>query len=71
MPNDCAGKGEVDFIVCADLIACVAYLEITDLPVYLLCSNDAPGDASIAKLMDSLVNKPGFGTRCMRGDPIL
>ncbi|XP_055488379.1 phospholipid-transporting ATPase ABCA1-like [Leucoraja erinacea] len=38
---------------------------------YTFISNDAPGDASIAKLMDSLVNKPGFGTRCMRGDPIL
>uniref|UniRef100_UPI00398F4B51 phospholipid-transporting ATPase ABCA1-like n=1 Tax=Pristiophorus japonicus TaxID=55135 RepID=UPI00398F4B51 len=38
---------------------------------YTFISNDAPGDANTAKLLDSLVNKPGFGTRCMKGNPIL
>ncbi|XP_062905004.1 phospholipid-transporting ATPase ABCA1-like [Mobula hypostoma] len=37
---------------------------------YTFISNDAPGDANTASLLDSLINEPGFGTRCMRGDPI-
>ncbi|MGH0117824.1 UNVERIFIED_CONTAM: hypothetical protein FKN15_039995 [Acipenser sinensis] len=38
---------------------------------YTFISNDAPEDAHIQKLFGALTNKPGFGTRCMSGDPIL
>uniref|UniRef100_A0A668AYJ0 P-type phospholipid transporter n=1 Tax=Myripristis murdjan TaxID=586833 RepID=A0A668AYJ0_9TELE len=30
-------------------------------------SDDAPGDANMQKLLNSLVDFPGFGTRCMEG----
>ncbi|XP_030594647.1 phospholipid-transporting ATPase ABCA1b isoform X2 [Archocentrus centrarchus] len=30
-------------------------------------SDDAPGDANMQKLLDALLNAPGFGTRCMDG----
>uniref|UniRef100_A0A669BVQ2 ATP binding cassette subfamily A member 1 n=1 Tax=Oreochromis niloticus TaxID=8128 RepID=A0A669BVQ2_ORENI len=30
-------------------------------------SDDAPGDANMQKLLDALLNVPGFGTRCMDG----
>ncbi|XP_033890331.3 phospholipid-transporting ATPase ABCA1-like [Acipenser ruthenus] len=38
---------------------------------YTFISNDAPEDAHIQKLFGALTSKPGFGTRCMSGDPIL
>ncbi|XP_072373374.1 phospholipid-transporting ATPase ABCA1-like [Scyliorhinus torazame] len=38
---------------------------------YTFISNDAPGDEHTETLLDSLVNKPGFGIRCMEGNPIL
>ncbi|XP_019733077.1 ATP-binding cassette sub-family A member 1 isoform X2 [Hippocampus comes] len=33
-------------------------------------SNDAPGNAEVSEVVETLVNDPGFGTRCMDGDPI-
>ncbi|MGH0121051.1 UNVERIFIED_CONTAM: hypothetical protein FKN15_049426 [Acipenser sinensis] len=37
---------------------------------YTFISNDVPEDAHIQKLFGALTSKPGFGTRCMSGDPI-
>uniref|UniRef100_A0A8C2TQN9 P-type phospholipid transporter n=1 Tax=Coturnix japonica TaxID=93934 RepID=A0A8C2TQN9_COTJA len=37
---------------------------------YTFISNDAPEDAGTQKLLDALLNKPGFGTRCMQGHSI-
>uniref|UniRef100_A0A4W3JP09 ABC transporter domain-containing protein n=1 Tax=Callorhinchus milii TaxID=7868 RepID=A0A4W3JP09_CALMI len=38
---------------------------------YTFISNDAPGDANTEEVLNSLVNNnPGFGTRCMKGNPI-
>uniref|UniRef100_A0A670KEM8 ATP binding cassette subfamily A member 1 n=1 Tax=Podarcis muralis TaxID=64176 RepID=A0A670KEM8_PODMU len=34
---------------------------------YTFISNDAPEDTGTQKLLDALLNKPGFGTRCMEG----
>ncbi|XP_070769048.1 phospholipid-transporting ATPase ABCA1b [Enoplosus armatus] len=33
-------------------------------------SDDAPGDANMQKLLNALLDPPGFGTRCMDGHPI-
>ncbi|XP_077355005.1 phospholipid-transporting ATPase ABCA1 [Festucalex cinctus] len=33
-------------------------------------SNDAPGNANVSEVVETLVNNPGFGTRCMDSDPI-
>ncbi|XP_044061667.1 phospholipid-transporting ATPase ABCA1b isoform X2 [Siniperca chuatsi] len=33
-------------------------------------SDDAPGDANMQKLLNALLDAPGFGTRCMDGHPI-
>ncbi|KAM9795168.1 LOW QUALITY PROTEIN: phospholipid-transporting ATPase ABCA1b [Neosynchiropus ocellatus] len=33
-------------------------------------SDDAPGDVSTQRLLDSLLDAPGLGTRCMEGTPI-
>ncbi|XP_078145249.1 phospholipid-transporting ATPase ABCA1b isoform X2 [Centroberyx gerrardi] len=33
-------------------------------------SDDAPGDANMQKLLNTLMDTPGFGTRCMEGHPI-
>uniref|UniRef100_A0A673CYV6 P-type phospholipid transporter n=1 Tax=Sphaeramia orbicularis TaxID=375764 RepID=A0A673CYV6_9TELE len=33
-------------------------------------SNDSPDDANVSRVVETLVNNPGFGTRCMKGDPI-
>uniref|UniRef100_A0A8D0GXJ4 P-type phospholipid transporter n=1 Tax=Sphenodon punctatus TaxID=8508 RepID=A0A8D0GXJ4_SPHPU len=38
---------------------------------YTFISNDAPDDAGTQKLLDALINEPGFGTRCMEGHSIL
>ncbi|XP_061620276.1 phospholipid-transporting ATPase ABCA1-like isoform X1 [Phyllopteryx taeniolatus] len=40
------------------------------LPQTTFFSNDAPGNAEASKVVETLVNNPGFGTRCMDGDPI-
>uniref|UniRef100_A0A8C5UIB8 P-type phospholipid transporter n=1 Tax=Malurus cyaneus samueli TaxID=2593467 RepID=A0A8C5UIB8_9PASS len=37
---------------------------------YTFISNDAPEDAGTHKLLDALLDKPGFGTRCMEGHSI-
>ncbi|XP_074478981.1 phospholipid-transporting ATPase ABCA1 isoform X1 [Sebastes fasciatus] len=41
-----------------------------DLPQTTFYSNDMPGNAEVSRVVENLVNKPGFGTRCMDGDPI-
>ncbi|CAJ1086292.1 LOW QUALITY PROTEIN: phospholipid-transporting ATPase ABCA1-like [Xyrichtys novacula] len=40
------------------------------LPQTTFYSNDLPGNAEVSKVVETLVNTPGFGTRCMDGDPI-
>ncbi|XP_046904791.1 phospholipid-transporting ATPase ABCA1-like isoform X1 [Hypomesus transpacificus] len=40
------------------------------LPQTAFFSNDGPDKLEVSRVVDSLVNKPGFGTRCMTGDPI-
>uniref|UniRef100_A0A3P9ATS2 P-type phospholipid transporter n=1 Tax=Maylandia zebra TaxID=106582 RepID=A0A3P9ATS2_9CICH len=40
------------------------------LPQTTFYSNDGPGNMEVSQVVESLVNKPGFGTRCMKGDPI-
>ncbi|KAI1887790.1 hypothetical protein AGOR_G00193990 [Albula goreensis] len=37
---------------------------------FTFISNDAPEDTSTQKLLSALTDGPGFGTRCMEGDPI-
>ncbi|XP_059210648.1 phospholipid-transporting ATPase ABCA1-like [Centropristis striata] len=41
-----------------------------DPPQSTFYSNDMPDNAEVSKVVDTLVNNPGFGTRCMNGDPI-
>ncbi|XP_008325095.1 ATP-binding cassette sub-family A member 1 isoform X1 [Cynoglossus semilaevis] len=41
------------------------------LPQNTFFSNDMPNDTEVSQVVESLVNSPGFGTRCMEGDPIL
>ncbi|XP_068444522.1 phospholipid-transporting ATPase ABCA1-like [Clinocottus analis] len=41
-----------------------------DLPQTTFYSNDGPTNVEVGKVVETLVNKPGFGTRCMNGDPI-
>uniref|UniRef100_A0A8C7ZZ47 ABC transporter domain-containing protein n=1 Tax=Oryzias sinensis TaxID=183150 RepID=A0A8C7ZZ47_9TELE len=33
-------------------------------------SNDMPEDANVSRVVETLVDNPGFGTRCMEGNPI-
>nr|ALU63310.1 ATP-binding cassette transporter subfamily A member 1-like protein [Oryzias melastigma] len=33
-------------------------------------SDDTPDDANASRVVETLVDNPGFGTRCMEGDPI-
>ncbi|XP_029932419.1 phospholipid-transporting ATPase ABCA1 [Myripristis murdjan] len=40
------------------------------LPQTTFYSNDGPDNMNVSRVVDSLVNNPGFGTRCMIGDPI-
>ncbi|XP_066576539.1 phospholipid-transporting ATPase ABCA1 [Amia ocellicauda] len=37
---------------------------------FTFISNDAADDVNIQKLYGALTSSPGFGTRCMKGDPI-
>nr|XP_055034932.1 phospholipid-transporting ATPase ABCA1b [Misgurnus anguillicaudatus] len=37
---------------------------------FTFISEDAPDDASTQKLLRALLDDPGFGTRCMEGEPI-
>ncbi|CAG5929271.1 unnamed protein product, partial [Menidia menidia] len=41
-----------------------------DVPQTTFYSNDIPENAEVSQVVESLVNNPGFGTRCMNGDPI-
>uniref|UniRef100_H3AJR4 P-type phospholipid transporter n=1 Tax=Latimeria chalumnae TaxID=7897 RepID=H3AJR4_LATCH len=36
---------------------------------FTFISNDAPEDAGTQNLLGTLMNKPGFGTKCMKGNP--
>ncbi|KAK0152457.1 ATP-binding cassette sub-family A member 1 [Merluccius polli] len=36
---------------------------------FAFISNDAPGDLHASRLQGALMDKPGFGTRCMKGEP--
>ncbi|XP_034020928.1 phospholipid-transporting ATPase ABCA1-like [Thalassophryne amazonica] len=40
------------------------------IPQTTFYSDDMPGNAEMSRMVESLVNNPGFGTRCMTGDPI-
>uniref|UniRef100_A0A3Q3WL83 ABC transporter domain-containing protein n=1 Tax=Mola mola TaxID=94237 RepID=A0A3Q3WL83_MOLML len=40
------------------------------LPQTTFYSNDGPDNAEVSRVVETLVNTPGFGTRCMTGDPI-
>ncbi|XP_061664469.1 phospholipid-transporting ATPase ABCA1-like isoform X2 [Syngnathoides biaculeatus] len=40
------------------------------LPQTTFFSDDAPGNPEVSQVVETLVNNPGFGTRCMDGDPI-
>ncbi|XP_032883716.1 retinal-specific phospholipid-transporting ATPase ABCA4 [Amblyraja radiata] len=37
---------------------------------YTFFSNERPSDEKLCQLTEALVNNPGFGTRCMKGNPI-
>lgn len=38
--------------------------------VFNICSNDLPENVEVSQVVETLVNSPGFGTRCMNGNPI-
>ncbi|XP_044040431.1 phospholipid-transporting ATPase ABCA1-like isoform X2 [Siniperca chuatsi] len=40
------------------------------LPQTTFYSNDGPDNVEVSQVVETLVNNPGFGTRCMNGDPI-
>uniref|UniRef100_A0A3B3V8X0 P-type phospholipid transporter n=1 Tax=Poecilia latipinna TaxID=48699 RepID=A0A3B3V8X0_9TELE len=40
------------------------------LPQTTFYSNDMPENLEVSKVTETLLNNPGFGTRCMHGDPI-
>lgn len=40
------------------------------LPQTTFFSKDLPDNAEVSRVVDTLVNTPGFGTRCMDGNPI-
>ncbi|XP_068612159.1 LOW QUALITY PROTEIN: phospholipid-transporting ATPase ABCA1-like [Brachionichthys hirsutus] len=40
------------------------------LPQTTFYSNDGPDSIEVSQVVETLVNSPGFGTRCMNGDPI-
>nr|XP_046235853.1 phospholipid-transporting ATPase ABCA1-like isoform X1 [Scatophagus argus] len=40
------------------------------LPQTTFFSNDGPDNAEVSRVVETLVNSPGFGTRCMIGNPI-
>uniref|UniRef100_A0A3Q1GH78 P-type phospholipid transporter n=1 Tax=Acanthochromis polyacanthus TaxID=80966 RepID=A0A3Q1GH78_9TELE len=41
-----------------------------DLPQTTFYSNDLPESVEVSQVVETLLNNPGFGTRCMNGDPI-
>lgn len=38
--------------------------------VLIIYSKDLPDNAEVSRVVETLVNTPGFGTRCMAGNPI-
>ncbi|KAG7243353.1 hypothetical protein INR49_011809 [Caranx melampygus] len=40
------------------------------LPQTTFYSNDGPDNVEVSQVVETLVNNPGFGTRCMDGNPI-
>uniref|UniRef100_A0A3Q3IW89 ABC transporter domain-containing protein n=1 Tax=Monopterus albus TaxID=43700 RepID=A0A3Q3IW89_MONAL len=40
------------------------------LPQTTFYSNDAPDNVEVSRVVETLVNNPGFGTRCMNDNPI-
>ncbi|XP_039678841.1 phospholipid-transporting ATPase ABCA1-like [Perca fluviatilis] len=40
------------------------------LPQYTFYSKDVPDNVEVSNVVETLVNNPGFGTRCMNGNPI-
>ncbi|GLD53697.1 ATP-binding cassette sub-family A member 1-like isoform X1, partial [Lates japonicus] len=40
------------------------------LPQTTFYSNDGPDNVEVSQVVETLVNNPGFGTRCMNGNPI-
>uniref|UniRef100_A0A665XDU4 P-type phospholipid transporter n=1 Tax=Echeneis naucrates TaxID=173247 RepID=A0A665XDU4_ECHNA len=40
------------------------------LPQTTFYSNDGPGNVQVSQVVETLVNNPGFGTRCMDGSPL-
>lgn len=49
---------------------CVIKWRLSTLFLTFSNSNDAPEDASTQKLLSALTESPGFGTRCMEGEPV-
>lgn len=49
----------------------IVFLKTTCSFQYVFCSNDQPDSHHINKLQAALTEKPGFGTRCMEGEPSL
>lgn len=41
-----------------------------NFPDFVPCSNERPMDAQMRYFADVLLNKPGFGTRCMLDEPL-
>ncbi|XP_075459417.1 phospholipid-transporting ATPase ABCA1-like isoform X2 [Ascaphus truei] len=39
-------------------------------PQHSFISNDDPANSQVSRVIDSLTENPGFGTRCMKNDPI-
>ncbi|KAM6909437.1 phospholipid-transporting ATPase ABCA1 [Xenentodon cancila] len=40
------------------------------LPQTTFYSNDMPNNVEVSQVVETLLNSPGFGTRCMEGDPL-
>lgn len=48
-----------------NVISSIKFISISNI-----YSNDMPEHAEVSRVVDTLLNNPGFGTRCMHGDPI-
>lgn len=46
----------------------MCFISIDYIPNFY--SNDGPDNVEVSRVVETLVNEPGFGTRCMIGDPI-
>uniref|UniRef100_A0A8C4N8Y7 ATP binding cassette subfamily A member 1 n=1 Tax=Equus asinus asinus TaxID=83772 RepID=A0A8C4N8Y7_EQUAS len=68
-------KGFFAQIVLPAVFVCIALVFSLIVPPFAGClscthSNDAPEDVSTQELLNALTRDPGFGTRCMEGNPI-